>query len=900
MAMEENMAATAALDTASTPPPTNNSDSKQHPWSTALRLLRYILNRAVVLGITAVIAIWVAVIAANFGGYVDEIVRSRIVMAVGLGMRADPDQTPEEREAGFRAAIAAAEEAAGLNEPFLLRSLRWTADGLTLNLGRTTVQTINPYPPGGDRRDLKQVIWESIPPTLLLLGIANILIFFTSLFLSLYLSQHYNSWPDRLMISLSPTSVAPAWFYGLFLIAIFAGIFRLFPFGGIRPELPPETVWEQAVSLANHLVLPAAAIFLGTFFQSVYMWRTFFLIYSGEDYVEMARAKGLPDNVISRRYLLRPTLPPIMTSFALMLIGIWSGSVVLETVFNWPGLGRLFFRAILATDIVTIVGLLVVYAYFLVATIFVLDIAYALVDPRVRLGGRNKQQGKNVTGRRPYNPRAWRAWWGQIGQRVRHIKPAWPPSFSWLKPGLSWRQVVADLVGFLGALGRNGRSLQGFFRELIRYPSAVVGLIILGLLVGMMVYGITAVPYDEAVYHWRGATDRRHLPQNARPAWFNYFSTTKRPESIFRSTLAGDGEKQIQPQGDFRELVLTLPVDYPYDDFPQEVFVTFFAPNTERRSHVSLSWLIPDGREVRLVEMSPRNAEMYWPDQDTRLIRRLGGTSPRIGLFAALEQENPTAVRGTYQLQINAILFDEDADLDATLTLHGQVYGLAGTDSWRRDLSVALLWGAPVALAFGLAAALLTTVGTMLIAAVGVWYGGVVDEFIQRLTDVNLVIPAFPILAAITLFYSLSIIYILLLAVLFGILSSTIKTYRAIFLQVKELPFVEAAQAYGAGNLRIIFYYLVPRIVPVLIPQLVFLVPSYVFLEAGLAFLGVSDPILPTWGKIIHDAHVNSALLNGHYHWVLQPAALLFLTGLAFALLGFALDRIFNPRLQDV
>jgi peptide/nickel transport system permease protein len=873
---------------------------KQSRWSTMWRMLRYILTRMVVLGATAVIAIWVAVIAANFGGYVDQIARSRIVTSIGLSMRPDPDQTPAEREAAFRAAVAAAEAAAGLDEPFLLRSIRWTFDGLSLNLGRTRVQTINPYPPGGDRRDLKAVILEGLPPTLLLLGTANLLIFFTSLFLSLHLSQHYGSWLDRLLISLSPTSVAPAWFYGLFLIAIFAGGLRLFPFGGIRPEIPPETLWEQIVSLANHLVLPASAIFLATFFQSVYMWRTFFLIYAGEDYVEMAKAKGLPEKLIVRRYMLRPTLPPIITSFALMLIGIWSGSVVLETVFHWPGLGRLFFRAIAITDIVTIVGLLVVYAYFLVITIFILDIAYALVDPRVRLGGQDQGQSRQMKRKRPYDLRAWRTYLQNWRQRVRQMSLTRPGSFSIPKPHFESQQVVSGIVELWRAMGSGGRRLWRSSRELIRYPSAIMGLLIIGLLVGMTLYGIRAVPYDEAVYHWRGGTDRTHIPPNARPVWFNYFSTRQQPESMFLNSLAGDGQKQIQSAGSFRELTLTLPFDYPYDDFPQELFLTLFVPNTERRSHVTLSWLTPDGREIRLTDVSPRDDERYYPNRDTRLVRRLGGISPDIGLFANPEQENPVAVRGTYQLQINAILFDEEADLDASLTLLGQVYGLAGTDFQRRDLTIALLWGAPIALAFGLAGALLTTLGTMLIAAIGVWYGGVVDELIQRLTDINLVIPTFPILAAITLFYTLSIVYILILAVILSILSSTIKTYRAIFLQVKELPYVEAAQAYGAGNLRIIFYYLVPRILPVLIPQIVFLVPSYVFLEAGLALLGVSDPVLPTWGKIIHDAHVNSALLNGHYHWILQPAALLFLTGFAFALLGFALDRIFNPRLQEI
>ena len=77
-------------------------------------------------------------------------------------------------------------------------------------------------------------------------------------------------------------------------------------------------------------------------------------------------------------------------------------------------------------------------------------------------------------------------------------------------------------------------------------------------------------------------------------------------------------------------------------------------------------------------------------------------------------------------------------------------------------------------------------------------------------------------------------------------------------------------------------------------------VPSYVFLEASLAVLGLGDPVLPTWGKIIENAFAEGALYRGLYYWVLEPAALLMLTGLGFAMLGFALDRIFNPRLRDV
>ena len=127
-----------------------------------------------------------------------------------------------------------------------------------------------------------------------------------------------------------------------------------------------------------------------------------------------------------------------------------------------------------------------------------------------------------------------------------------------------------------------------------------------------------------------------------------------------------------------------------------------------------------------------------------------------------------------------------------------------------------------------------------------------------------------------------------------------LRSYRAVFLQVKESTYIEAAKAYGASNYRIIFLYLIPRMIPLLIPTLVSAVPAYVFLEASLALLGLGDPVLPTWGKVINDAYSNGALYKGQYYWILEPAVLLMITGLGFAMLGFALDRIFNPRLRGI
>jgi peptide/nickel transport system permease protein len=318
----------------------------------------------------------------------------------------------------------------------------------------------------------------------------------------------------------------------------------------------------------------------------------------------------------------------------------------------------------------------------------------------------------------------------------------------------------------------------------------------------------------------------------------------------------------------------------------------------QRQPYVSLTWKTPDGRAIQFGGFGVGTEQTYRLSQDINLINSLGGENPMKGLFTGIDSHDP--LKGTYQLVVNGITFEQDSDINAEFVLHGQVYGLAGTDYLRRDLMVALLWGVPIALIFGLAASLGTLLLTMIIAAFGVWYGGWVDELIQRITEVNLVLPFLSILIMIGTFYSRSLWVILGVTIALSIFTGSIKSYRAIFMQVRESLYIEAARAYGASDLRIIFRYLIPRMIPLLIPGLVSSVPIYVFLEASLAVLGLGDPVLPTWGKIIDDAWVNGALYKGYYYWILEPAVLLMITGLAFALLGFALDRVFNPRLRGM
>jgi peptide/nickel transport system permease protein len=451
-------------------------------------------------------------------------------------------------------------------------------------------------------------------------------------------------------------------------------------------------------------------------------------------------------------------------------------------------------------------------------------------------------------------------------------------------------------------------SIKKLFKDLSQYPSAIIGLTIISLLFALAIYAVVTIPYNEAIRLWRGADDvTLENPRYAGPVWFNWFTSRNLPATIKLNTQDETAEKSMESTNAMQDIWMTFKFDFPYDEFPRDLSLFITSSHTTRRPHLDMTWITPDGREIRVGELSPGRSEIFRFSQDERLLRRLDRLFPdidrvtaRVGLFAVPEGDTSVPLKGEYQLLINAILFEDDGDIDAKLVVYGELHGFAGTDHRRRDITVALLWGTPVALAFGLFAALGTTLSTMVIAAIGIWFGGIVDAVIQRITEVNLILPVLPILIMVGTFHSRSIWLMLGVVVILGIFSASIKTYRAIFLQTRESPFVEAARAYGASSWRIVFLYLIPRIVPIIVPNLVILVPSYVFLEASLAVLGLGDPVLPTWGKVINDAYSQGALHNAWYYWVLMPSVMLMLTGFAFSMVGFALDRIFNPRLRGL
>ncbi len=464
--------------------------------------------------------------------------------------------------------------------------------------------------------------------------------------------------------------------------------------------------------------------------------------------------------------------------------------------------------------------------------------------------------------------------------------------------------------------------IKQFFNQLFFYKSAAIGLAIIFILVGISVYTIFAVPYNEATRLWRaGELHWLDNPRNAMPSWINIFSSKKMPETIILDTSKsqpGASKAIIQAAEKFSKIRVDFSFNYQYDDFPSELNLFFKSNFNVSAPRLTIYWVKPNGEEIILNTILISKDDRYYISNDDKLARDLRVLISRkinrtieydapitLLLFAQedlsiLDPGAAKVMKGNYRLWIDGIIFETSADLDAKLVVYGKVYGWAGTDHLRRDLGIALLWGTPIALSFGVIASVSIALIQMFIGAVSAWFLGGVDTVIQRITEIFMVLPFLPILIMISTFYKFNIWILLLVVIALTIFGGGVKNYRAMFLQIKEFPYVEAARAYGAGNIRILIYYLIPKVLPTIIPSMVLSVADFVFLEAALAILGLGDPLAPTWGKIIDDAYTNGALYKGLYYWVLEPSILLAATSLSFAMLGFTLDKIFNPKLKEM
>ena len=247
-------------------------------------------------------------------------------------------------------------------------------------------------------RPVTEVIGERIPATLILTSVALVLWVGLAILLGVYAAVHRYSLFDQLVTFFAYVFYSlPTFWLGLVLIFIFGVALRVLPTGGIittREFSPFNTpqYWAQfgaqplaaIVDIGRHLVLPVATLVAVNIAGDSRFVRASMLDSLSQDYVRTAKAKGLPGRVVVGKHAFRNAMLPIVTNVALELPFLFSGAIVTETIFTWPGMGRLFIELINARDYFVLMGLLLITSVFILFANLIADVLYAIVDPRIR------------------------------------------------------------------------------------------------------------------------------------------------------------------------------------------------------------------------------------------------------------------------------------------------------------------------------------------------------------------------------------------------------------------------------------------------------------------------------------------------------------------------------------
>jgi peptide/nickel transport system permease protein len=220
-----------------------------------------------------------------------------------------------------------------------------------------------------------------------------------------------------------------------------------------------------------------------------------------------------------------------------------------------------------------------------------------------------------------------------------------------------------------------------------------------------------------------------------------------------------------------------------------------------------------------------------------------------------------------------------------------------GTDSIGEDVYSLTLYGARASLMVGFVATFISVVLGVTVGLLSGYFGKAVDEVLMRFTDYFLVLPWFPLMIVCMTVLGREFHWVI---VVIGITSwpSTARIVRSQVLTVKERVFIERARAIGSGDLHIIQKHVFPNVLPLVFANTVLLISLAIFSEAFLDFFGLGDPYVISWGTMLELAYSFGAFDSGSWWWVLPPSLSIILCVLAFSLVGYALDDIFNPKLR--
>lgn len=264
----------------------------------------------------------------------------------------------------------------GLDKPLSVQLAVYLKQVLTFDLGYSFRHGVS----------VSELIATRLGPTLLLMLTVLVLSVGLGVLLGTVAARNLNRWRDNVISVLAVLAYAtPVFWAGLMLIVVFSVKLGWLPVSGMEEVAAFKEGWARVIDIARHLVLPAITLTL--FYLALYtrLMRASVLDQFAMDYVVTARAKGLTERQIARRHVLRNAVLPVLTMAGVQVGALLGGSVVVETVFAWPGLGFLAYESLFARDINLLLGIFFISGCLVVAVNVAVDLLYSLLDPRIEL-----------------------------------------------------------------------------------------------------------------------------------------------------------------------------------------------------------------------------------------------------------------------------------------------------------------------------------------------------------------------------------------------------------------------------------------------------------------------------------------------------------------------------------
>lgn len=223
---------------------------------------------------------------------------------------------------------------------------------------------------------------------------------------------------------------------------------------------------------------------------------------------------------------------------------------------------------------------------------------------------------------------------------------------------------------------------------------------------------------------------------------------------------------------------------------------------------------------------------------------------------------------------------------------------LLGNDDVGRDILSQIIWGTRISLLVGFLAAFIASIVGIGVGLIAGYFGGYIDVLLMGLTDTILILPGLVIMIIFAAYLGGSIWNIIMVIAMLGWIT-TARTVRSQVLSLKESVFVEALRAVGLTDIRIIFYHILPNVIPLVFANMVLGIVAAIISEAGLSFLGLGDPTHQSWGIILYYAQTFGGFVRGAWWWILPPGICITLVAISFIFIGQALDEVLSPRLRQ-